>query len=269
MGGTTSDTGEILAAGSLTHATIQGNLTGNTAIDSSTAVVNSGYIQAAHIGSLAIAGNVTSGANSAGAIANSGAIRSSTDILSLLIGGEVTGTAANPVVISAAQGPAVSGNPKTDVAIQSVTIDHAVTSLDLLAGYNPTVSTTSNPAGAPLGTPVDGAAQIGEVHFGSTLSASNVVAGVEPDAMGRFGTAGNFAIAPARGEANLMSSIAEIIVAGQATGNSTAGDSFGFVAQTLGTVEVNGVILTGHLTAGTPVAVNGSNLYRLEVAAPR
>jgi hypothetical protein len=262
-GGTADQTGEIFSGGGLAEAIIHGNLAGNTTIHSSTAVIGSGYIQAGQITMLDIVGNVTSGAISGGAIANSGAIRSSADIVSLVIGGEVTGNAANPVFISATEGPDTSKHPKTDLAIQSVTIDKAVSYLDLLAGYGPDVSTTTT--SGKLGTPTDGAAQIGTVHFGATLSASNIVAGAEPDSNGQFGTKGNTAIAPATGKTGLMSSIAKIIVAGQATGNSTAADSFGFVAETLEEIEIAGkLVSTDHLVPGTPVAVTG-NLYLLEV----
>lgn len=262
-GGNADNTGEIFAGGNLTNGLIKGNLTGGI---TTTTVVGSGYIQAGHIGTLEIDGNVTSGTNSKGEIANSGAIRSSGDISSLTIKGEVTGTPDNPVYISATQGPSASARLKTDVAIQSVTIDQAVTYLDLLAGYSPTVSKTTDPAGAPLGTPTDGSAQIGTVTFGSTLSASNLVAGAEPDSSGHFGTTGNTAIAT-KTVANVQSSIASIIVAGQATGDSTPADSFGFVAEKLETVMVNGVtILTSGLQPGIPVAVNGTNLFLLEVS---
>jgi hypothetical protein len=273
LGGTGDQSGEISAGGELALGVIHGGLIGNTKIDSKTAVVGSGYILAGEIGMLDIVGNVASGANSGGAIANSGAIRSSADILSLVIGGTVTGSAANPVFISATEGPSTSAHPKTDLAIQSVTIHEAATYLDVLAGYSPVVSTTTtsgnttttNPAGAPLGTPTDGAAQIGTVTFGSTLSASNIVAGAEPDSKGQFGTTGNTAIKPATGKTGLMSSIAEIIIAGQATGNKTAGDSFGFVAEKLEEIEIDGkMVSTDHLVPGTPVAVNG-NLFLLEV----
>jgi len=266
-GGTANDTGYIFSGGNLTNATIDGNLTGNTTINSATAVVGSGYIQASHIANLKIVGNVTSGANSGGKIANSGAIRSAGDIVSLTIEGLVTGTSANPVIISAQSGTGGSATPPTDLAIQTVKIDQAATYLDILAGYSPTVSTgsgsTADPAGAPLGTPVDGSAQIGTVTFGSTLSASNIAAGAEPGASGFFGNADNKA-APKTG--TLHSSIASIIVTGQATGDSTPTDSFGFVAENLLSVKVNGVIIpTNNLTPGTPVAINGTNLYLLEV----
>jgi hypothetical protein len=263
-GGLADNTGEIFAGDNLTSAVINGNLAGNTLINSATAVVGSGYIQAGHIGTLNIKGSVSSGANSGGELANSGAIRSAADILSLTIGGAVTGTAKNPVLITAAQGLGTTATSKTDLAIKSVTIDGAATYLDVLAGYSPTVSTNTDPAGAPLGTPVDGSAQIGIVTFGSTLSASNVAAGAMQGASGQFGNADNTAITPVA--TNVLSSIASIVVTGQATGDSTAGDSYGFEARQLLSIEVNGLpVSTANLTVGTPEAVNGTNLFLLRV----
>jgi hypothetical protein len=273
-GGTADNTGEIFSVGNLTTATIHGNLAGNgaTPINSATAVVGAGYLQAGHIGTLDIMGSVTSGTNMAGPglIANSGAIRSASDILSLTIDGPVTGVAGNPVIISAQQGPGTSAHLTSDLAIGSVTVHGAVSYLDLLAGYSPTVSTisgsTTNPAGAPLGTPTDGAAQMGTLNF-STLSASNLVAGATPDSSGQFGTTGTTAIAPRSGAFGVLSTIAKIIVAGVATGDSTPGDSFGIVAQHFGIMEVNGsgnIIPGANLIPGMPSAVNGTNLFLLE-----
>jgi hypothetical protein len=257
IGGTANNTGEIFTNGSLTNGLIKGNLSGNTAIDSSNAVLASGYIQAGHIGTLNINGNVTSGVNKGtGGLANSGAIRSTADILSLTIGGAVTGTAANPVVISAQNGPVTAGIPKTDLAIKSVTIDQNVAYLNLLAGYGPTIDTSSSttnnvttttiPAGAALGTPSDGTAQIGTVTFGGDLSASNVVAGVTPGSSGFFGTSKDTAIAASTANAALFSTIASIIVDGTATGDSTPTDSFGFVAQQVTSVQVGSTAVALH-----------------------
>jgi hypothetical protein len=272
-GGTADNTGEIFSGGNLTNATIKGNLTGNSSINSATAVVASGYIQAGHVGTMEIIGNVTAGSNSGGEIANSGAIRSAGDISSLTIDGTVTGTSKNPVIISAAQGAGTTAKSKTDLAINSLTIVKAVDYLDVLAGYSPTVSNTANtdPAGAPLGTPVDGSAQINNITFESTLSASNVVAGAEPDSNGHFGTTGNKAIPISLAASTVKSSIATIIVSGQATGDSTSTDSFGFVAESLPNVSVNGSsnLAGDNLKSGVPVVVpNSTNLFMLEVPAP-
>ena len=264
-GGSADNTGEIIAGGALTTATIQGSLDGNaggTPISSTSAVEDAGYIQAGHIGTLNITGGVTAGTNTEGNIANSGAIRSATDINSLTIGGAVTGVAGNPVIVTAQQGPGTSTHLRSDLAIGSITVKGATSYLDVLAGYGPQISATSGVAA--LGTPVDGSAQIGTVTFLSTLSASNVVAGAEPDSNGQFGTSGNTAHLPRAGAFGILSSIAKIVVTGAAAGDSTAGDSFGFVAESLGSIEVNGVVVpTGNLIPGTPSAVSG-NLNLLE-----
>jgi hypothetical protein len=264
-GGSANNTGEIVVGGGLTTATLQGSLEGNaggTPLSSTTTIEDAGYIQAGHIGMLNINGNVTAGTNTAGDIVNSGAIRSFTDIASLNIGGMVTGVAGNPVIISAQQGPGTSAHLTTDLAIGSLTVKGTASYVDVLAGYSPTLKADSG-AGA-LGTPSDGSAQIGTVTFMATLSAGNIVAGASPDSNGQFGTSGVRALLPRAGGLGILSSIANIVVAGTAVGDSTQGDSFGIVAEMLGSVEVNGVVApTGSLTPGVPVAVTG-NLYLLE-----
>ena len=251
-----------LASGALTSGIIKGNFSGDTSINSSSQVVGSGYIQAGHITSLTIDGSVTAGVNTGGAIANSGAIRANGVITALTIDGAVTGTKANPVIISATTGAAKGSKSTTDIAIQNITITHAAAWLDVLAGYGPTVSNTT---GVGLGTPADGSAQIGTITFGSTLSASNIVAGVEPDATtGNFGTATNTSIPLKVGD--LHSSIASIIVTGMATGDSTPTDSFGIEAENLGSVKVDGATLPTNLAPGAPESVNGTNLYLLQVS---
>lgn len=265
VGGSADSTGEIISSGALATGTILGNLEGNASgppFSSTATVVDAGYIQASHIGTLNITGDVTAGTNSAGLIANSGAIRSSTDIGSISIGGTVTGAAGNPVIISAQQGPGFSTHLKSDLAIGSITVKGATTYLDILAGYGDNL--TADSGTAALGNPVDGSAQIGTVTFLSTLGATNIVAGADPDSNGQFGTTGNTAILPRLGAGNVLSSIAKIVVTDAATGDSTQGDSFGFVAEVLGSIEVNGAsVPTGSLVPGTPSAVSG-NLNLLE-----
>ncbi|HEX4087058.1 MAG TPA: hypothetical protein VHY22_19245, partial [Chthoniobacteraceae bacterium] len=260
-GGSANSTGEILSSSTIASAIIRGNLTGDASINSATVVNGSGYIQGGQITSLNIHGNVTSGSNSGGQIANSGAIRSTGAIDALTIGGQVTGNSSNPVIISAANGVVNAKHLTSDLAIHNIAIGQAAAYLDILAGYTPTVSNTS---GIALGTPVDGSAQIGTVTFGATLSASNIVAGAEPDpTTGNFGTATNISIPSKVGD--LHSSIASIIVTGAATGDSVPTDSFGIVAENLGSVIVNGVSLPTNLSPGAPESVDGSNLYLLEV----
>jgi hypothetical protein len=277
VGGSVSSSGEIISGGTLGSALIKGNLTGG-AVNSSTAVTNNGYIEARTITSLEVKGNVTSGSNAGtGGIANSGDIRSTGNIVSIAIDGAVTGSATDPVIISAASGP--SGKTKTDLAIASATFGQSVSYLDLLAGYNSTVSTTTgnttNAVGAPLGTPTDATAQIGTVNVVGNLSATNIVAGVigvngtNYPAKGQFGTANDTAIATG-GITGLYSSIASIVIQGTATGDSTSGDSFGFVAREVVAVKVDNAPIDLNAGPGNdhlvPVTVNG-NLFVNEVPA--
>jgi hypothetical protein len=266
-GGSQSETGMILVVGSLGTGTIGGNLAGGN-MSSKSSVSGSGYLQAGGIGSLTIDGNISSGTNKSGEIANGGAIRSLANIGSLTVDGAITGTAANPVYIAAKEGANISASSTTDLAIGSVTIDGAVSYMDLLAGYGANVSTTStsgsttttDAAGNPLGNMADGSAQIGTVTLGSTIGGSNIVAGIAPDSNGHFGTIGDKVISGKLTKA--VSSIANIIVAGQAT---TDAGSFGFVARSIGAVTVNKTAVTP-VTPGTPKEIGASNIYVLEVA---
>jgi hypothetical protein len=266
VGGSADNSGEIIATDALTTATVKGSLEGNaggTPISSTATVTAAGCIEAGHIGTLNIGGSVTAGSNSAGLIVDSGAIISGAYIDSITIGGAVTGVAGNPVIISAQQGPGTSAHLKTDLAIGSITVKEAASYLDILAGYGPPSGTVTT-ATAALGTPLDGSAQIGTLTFESTLSASNIVAGADPDASGQFGTTGNTAILPRFGADNVLSIIAKIVIAGAATGDSTAGDSFGIVAEAFGSIEVKGAaVSTAGLVPGTPSALSG-NLNLLE-----
>jgi hypothetical protein len=271
IGGQANNSGEITVGGTLGSALIKGNLTGGN-VSSLPAVYESGYLQANTFTSLHINGNVTAGSNSGpGGIADSGAIAATENIVSLTIGGTVTGTQSDPVIISALYGPATT--TKTDVAIASATFQKSVNYLDLLAGYAPpTVSSGASSVSNPRGTPSDTTAQIGTVTVLGNLSASNIVAGAvgvnqtgyPPD--GEFGTSGDTAI-PAAVISGLHSSIAKIVIGGTATGDSTTGDSYGFVAQDVMAVEVGGtyIVLTPgvNMNHGIPV---GGNLVVNEVA---
>ena len=266
-GGLGSNSAAVVIGGSLNKMVVKGSLLGNQGIDSATAVVNNAYIQALQIVSLDIQGDVKSGLNAGGAIANSGAIRATRDISSITIEGNVMGSAAVPVIISAQQGATA-----LDIAIGSLTIGTSnmktstVDYLDVLAGYSANV----NNGASPLGTPVDGSAQIGGALSGTasgikifgTMAASNIVAGAEPDANGQFGTASNIAI-PAKVVSGLVSKIASLTVSGAVSGDGNANDSFGIVAQSFGTVSLDGTTYTP-ASAGVPKAING-NLFLLEV----
>jgi hypothetical protein len=244
VGGTATSTGEIFTTGTLGKGVINGNITGGT-LDTTTALADVGYLEAKTITSLEVKGSITAGTNTGagGSVADSGAIRAAQNIVSLTIDGAVTGTDTNPVIISAAKGPGTTA--KTDLAIAGLTFQKNVSYLDVLAGYSP--PNTGTYVTAPLGNTVDSTAQIGTVTFAGNLAATNVVAGVVGVSKtgyppyGQFGTAADKAIPfTTGGTSGLHSSIAQIIIAGTATGDSTSGDSFGFVAQEVAIVEVGG-----------------------------
>jgi hypothetical protein len=73
-------------------------------------------------------------------------------------------------------------------------------------------------------------------------------------------------VIPTLAAAGVQSLIASVIVAGAATGDSSTTDSFGIEAVALDKVSVMGMTIpTSGLIPGTPSAVNGSNLFLLEV----
>ena len=243
IGGAADNSGEIFTNGALTKALITGNITGNSTTTTA-AVYNTGYLQAGSIGALDIKGTIVPGSDTGG-IVNSGAIRATTNITSLTVEGAITATAANPVIISALQGPATKGKPTTDLAISNLSFLGAVSGLDVLAGYTTPVVTIfgATSVGAALGIASDATAQIGTVTFHGNLSASNVVAGVTGVSGtgylpgGHFGTAGDAAITSG-GTSGLYSTIGKIILEGSVTADSTTGDSFGFVAQDVKSVAL-------------------------------
>jgi len=262
IGGTGDNSGVLGTTGPLSATVVMGNLTGGQSINSASAVTDSGLIQGGGIVSLDIKGSVTSGVNAgAGTLANCGSIRSTIDIASLTIGGSVTGTTADPVVISAAHGVINSRKPTVDLAIASVTIAGNATWMDLLAGYD-----GSNTSGSPLGAQVDGSAQIASVTITGNLASSNVVAGVKPDSGGQFGTVGDAAIST-RLASGAKSAIASLVIGGTANGDANPADNFGIVAETVARVTVqNGANLAANLTPGTPKSID-TNLFILEVTS--
>ncbi len=263
-GGFANGTGAILAGTDLIGST-GGNI--NTlnigslvgpAIPQNMTLEGSGYIEAGHIGTLT-AGYIQAGAAAAGAtFSDVGAILAANDIGSLTVTGEapnttdgIDGTSSNPVVISAVG----QLNPgKTDLAIGKIAVAQAVTYTDFLAGYNQ--SGNSPGIGVPAlnqFADVNGAASIGPVTVGGSWSGSNLVAGVNHGAPGSF-TGGASLISSA---GNLIPSIASIIIKGNVTATGSDGpDTYGFLAQKIGTFIVDGKTQT--FLIGTDNNVDGA-----------
>ncbi len=127
-------------------------------------------------------------------------------------------------------------------AIGKFSIAGDVTNSNVLAGYSVDAA------------PVNGHAQIGAVTVGGNWSASNLVAGVRDLEHDGFGDADDSPIQSGGGAP--FSKIASIVIKGTVSGTAEAGDRFGFVAQTLGSMHVNGRVISfdgavSELTAST------------------
>ncbi len=233
-GGTGDNTGTISVFGLLKSASITGNIAGSSS--GSTMLTNTGYIQAAGIGTLTVGGGLIAGTAGSGGLDTSGAIRSTAAIGSLTLG-SLIGNSTNPAVISAVGAANLTGNATTDVAINSLTVKGSATYADILAGY----STDTQGGTQPLGTGVNADAQIGAVTIGGNLMATNIIAGVGPGTTG-FGTAGSMALSGA-GVADLpsiISKISKVIIAGSVDPTADSGDSYGIAAQYIGSATVSG-----------------------------
>ncbi|MGA3170596.1 MAG: hypothetical protein ABSE62_06240 [Chthoniobacteraceae bacterium] len=238
-GGTADSTGDIVTFGVLKNTLINGSVIGSDS--GATMLTDTGYIQAAGIGTMTIGDELQSGTVGTGGINTSGAIRSTSTIGSLTIG-SLMGNAANPAIISAVGIANLSINSTSDVAIGRITVTGSATYADILAGYNDDTQSGA----APLGTGVSANAQIGTVTIGGTLEATNIIAGLGPGTgAAYFGTA---ASAPLSGGGvtdypAILSKISKVIIAGavESTGNAGA---YGIAAQYIASAKVDGAVLS-------------------------
>lgn len=218
-GGGDASSGGIFSGGLMGPVKIGGDLVGG-------AGENSGAVEANdRLASITIGGSVFSGSGEF-----SGSIMSDDDIVSVTIKGSIFGTAANPVIISGED--ATTPTEKANVALGKVSIGGSVHFAELRAGYDDNV----------LEEP---GAQIGAVKIGGDWVASIIVASVDPvDAF--FGNEDDEALLGAPD--GLFSRIGSIVIKGQLRGTVGGTDSFGFVAQEIGSVKIGSVKIA--LTSG-------------------
>jgi hypothetical protein len=271
-GGTAANSGQISAAGNLRSVTVGGNVTGalasgtgsilagvdlaastggdittlkiggtlqgaNVPAGQSGAINGSGYIEAGHIGSATIhaiqAGTIGSGST----VSDDGAILAANDIASLRITGSITGTASNPVVISAV-GQLTPG--KTDLAFGKISVAGNVAYTNFLAGYDQT-------------GPTNGAASIGSVIVAGNWSGSNLVAGVIAGVSGNYGDPTDVLITSS---ASVIPTIASIIIKGNVTnppGVTESPETYGFVAGKIEAFTLHGVAQSAAIGVINPV----------------
>jgi hypothetical protein len=227
--GTASATGMILSGGALGPVKIGRNVQGGS-VSGTNSLSSSGYIQGQQIASVDIGGSIISGTNTgSGTLAKSGSIRAQNDLGPITVAGSLVGNSTNPLVISG-RGQAVPTS--TDVAIQSVTVKGSVQFTNILGGYDVN------------GNPVNGSAQIGDVLVDGDWMASNIAAGVMAGPDGFFGTADDTRIPG--GSSGILSEIASIVINGKVEGtpaSMNATDHFGFVAELIGALKLNGIVI--------------------------
>jgi hypothetical protein len=247
--------GFLGAGGTVGPIKIGGSVIGGNADDSS--MVETGCIAGGRLTSIKISGSLIAGtATNGGTLGFSGAIVSLNDIASISIGGNVVGSSTNRVEIIG-RGQLTQG-PTTDIAIGGLTIGGRVEMADILAGFS------ASPTGLSA-TNAD--AQIGAVKVGGSWTASNLVAGVVNTGAPNFGDSHDVPISG--GNSSITSKIASISIGGPVYGTPStvnAGDSFGFVAQSIGTVKIAGLTLAP--TSGGDILVSATGDVFVHEIAP-
>src|SRR5262249_38312090 len=244
-GGTTAETGFIKAAdGRGITATITGSLvgggnddTGKIEASRSIASVSVGkdlqdgriVSTGGGIRSVVIGGNVSSGPSSV-----FGSISAGNALVSVQIAGDLIGTLAIPVVISARGKAVVPVGSTSDVAIGSLTVGGKVEFADVLAGYNTNL----------LGVNAD--AQIGKVQVNGDWTASNLVAGARPGGDAHFGTSDDFKMKGpgVNDQPTITAKIKKIVIGGQVRGTTATNDHYGFVAERIVSLQVGANLIT-------------------------
>jgi hypothetical protein len=161
-----------------------------------------------------------------------GSIAAGADLGQIDVRGDVVGTAAAPVVISAV-GKRVAPSKGIDTAIKTLSVKGGVEFLRVLAGYNAT------------GDGLNADAAIGSIKIGGHFRSSTVLAGVFAGDDGLEGTLDDaklsgFGVRDNTTVATLVSQIASITIKGQALGTSAPGDGFGIVAEQINAAKIGG-----------------------------
>jgi hypothetical protein len=240
IGGADRGTGEVFGEGPIGPVRIGGDIVGGFSLFSGPG--GTGYVQGRRIASLFVGGSIRAGSEASGPDARSGSVRAAEDIGPITVRGSLLGDAETPVVISA-RGQAAPTGP-ADVAIRSVTVGGRVEHALILAGYG------TNFVGG------NGDAQIGAVVVGGDWVASRLAAGTGVGDDKTPGTPDDTFLGG--GRPGVVSKIASIAIGGQALGTVGGADSFGLLAEKIGSLTVGGTVVP--LTAGSddrPVGATG------------
>jgi hypothetical protein len=173
---------------------------------------------------------------SAPTLTQSGFVHAAETIGSVTVLGDVRGSITNSATISAGGIPAakLANTAKTNIAIGKITVGGSVRNALIAAGVD-----SDNVA-------VNPDAQMGAVAVSHDWVASNLVAGIAAGADKKYGTVDDTVASAGAVYVNrfgIVSKIASIAVGGQVIGTESPGDSFGFLATSIGSLKVSGLAL--------------------------
>lgn len=232
IGGTADGSGQITLGGFSPSITINGDLIGGSASGTQD-LAYSGTIQARQIPSLTIGGSAVSGIDTTtGDFIHNGDIIATENIDTVLINGSIIGNATNPFVIQA-------NSTSSSLALGRLTVKQDVQYALIQAGYVPTETSTM---GEPR--PANADAQIGTITVLGDWIASSVSAGVSPT-NGFYGDGDDAKMAGVDvvDSPTVKSKINSVSIGGQILGTIGGSDSYGIVAETIGSIKIGGTAI--------------------------
>jgi hypothetical protein len=236
------DSGRIEAGGVGKEVNVGGNVTGGDSLG------YSGFVNLGRTDNLSIGGGIFSGTDtSTGTLMASGGLHSDLGFGKLNVAGDVFGNETNPVAITG------TFPFSKMMVVGSATFGGGVAHTDFLIGFDIN------------GNLLNGDAQVGTVKIARDLFASNFSAGVGAGMDGVFGT-GDDSIGMASNHPNYISTIAKVIVGGQAQGDpADLMQGFGVVSNSIGGFKTSGVAvpLTSGIDDGPLGATGTFNLREL------
>jgi hypothetical protein len=234
FGGAGTESGSIVGQASLGTVLVKGNFSGGSYAGSGNQSELGVIASVGHINSVTIGGSIISGFNiGSGSLVQSASIFSSkADIGSIVVDGSVIGNEEAPVTFSAV-GQAVKPASGLDLAIGSVTIKGSATHANILAGFDGSL------------TDANADASIGKIAVTGNWTAGNIVAGAHQASAPNWGVGDT---PQTVGDTNLVAHIASIVIGGTLEGSVTSTETFGFVAQEIDALKIDGKSYT--LTAG-------------------
>jgi hypothetical protein len=229
-GGAGFYSGSIQTLGRIQKITVGGDITGAGGIRSGAIFAHGFHAStAAGIGNISVKGSLSAGSGN-----ESGGIYSYGTISNFKIGRNFTG------------GFIISGG------IDRLAIGGDVIGADILTGYTVSGTGFTNPTTsvAPLARATAG---YGKLTIGGNWVASTLAADISPGTDQRFGTPDDLLIFN-----NTTAAIKSIIIKGTVAGTSAVGDSFGFVARTIGIFKSANSAPTLSSTAADVIPIGGT-----------